>query len=870
MAYEDCIREFRRATGSRLGEDQLTDLFTDMTTRAKRLQRELNMNPQQAFERARQELNDLTALAAQIEKRNRVLNLQKRVNRRNFYLGALDMVTPLTRYITPGVLVGLEAKLTGVSRLFPNARKSVQGAGNALKARWLEGMVSEFEREGVFRTVRNGDLDRVWARELFELNSGDSGRPGITGNQAALTIAKIVFNYQQQARLELNRQGAWVGNYQGFITRTSHDPDRIRDAGFEAWRDFMLGSDTGRPRLAERTFDGVDQREDFLRDAYNALTSGIHLTQEGLEGFKDPAFVGPGNLARKVSQSRKLHFVDADAWSDYHARFGQGSLIESVINGLRLSADNAALMREFGTNPKYEFEADLRWITQRYRNDEKVMSRMGRGLSSIEQRARHQFMQLDGTARMPVNRQGAAIGSGARALIAMGKLGAVVVSAITDVPNKAAELRFQGANLLEAYFDGVASLFRGRGSGQERDVADLLNVGFEGWLGDIAARFDGQDTTPGQLSKAQNLFFKMSGINYWTDAQRLGMSLMASRHLARQLDTPFDQLPGRLGPLLESYGIGRGEWELLGTVVMTQANGRRHVTPDRAFAIHSEDILAHLSAIDAAGLVPERLRGVTERLRQAATAEQREAAAQRFREDLSLALQSFYTDRSRYGILAADAKEFAKVQQGSQPGTVLGEAARLFMQFKSFPVAVVTKLLGRELYGYESRAHAAAGIIHMIVATTAFGYLAMTMKDFLKGRNPRDPTSGKTWAAALTQGGGLGIYADYLFGEYNRYGGGLETLGGPSISFIGDVLRLYGRATDGDDVSANAVRFAINNTPFINLFYVRPALDYLLLYQFQEALNPGFLRRYERRVEKENNQTFWLKPSESATLLGMR
>jgi hypothetical protein len=158
----------------------------------------------------------------------------------------------------------------------------------------------------------------------------------------------------------------------------------------------------------------------------------------------------------------------------------------------------------------------------------------------------------------------------------------------------------------------------------------------------------------------------------------------------------------------------------------------------------------------------------------------------------------------------------------------------------------------------------------MIVATTAFGYLAMTMKDLLKGRNPRDPTSIKTWTAAMTQGGGLGIYADFLFGEYNRYGGGLETLGGPSISFIGDVLRLYGRATDGDDVSANAVRFGINNAPFINLFWVRPVLDYLLLYQFQEALNPGFLRRYERRVEKENNQTFWLKPSEASTLLGMR
>jgi hypothetical protein len=40
------------------------------------------------------------------------------------------------------------------------------------------------------------------------------------------------------------------------------------------------------------------------------------------------------------------------------------------------------------------------------------------------------------------------------------------------------------------------------------------------------------------------------------------------------------------------------------------------------------------------------------------------------------------------------------------------------------------------------------------------------------------------------------------------------------------------------------------------------AADYLFLYEMQEAMNPGYLRRMERRVEQDNGQKFYLPPSE--------
>ena len=51
--------------------------------------------------------------------------------------------------------------------------------------------------------------------------------------------------------------------------------------------------------------------------------------------------------------------------------------------------------------------------------------------------------------------------------------------------------------------------------------------------------------------------------------------------------------------------------------------------------------------------------------------------------------------------------------------------------------------------------------------------------------------------------------------------------------------------------------------PFVNLFYTKAALGHLVLFQLQESINPGFLQRMERRIQKENGQTFVLPPSQA-------
>jgi len=168
-----------------------------------------------------------------------------------------------------------------------------------------------------------------------------------------------------------------------------------------------------------------------------------------------------------------------------------------------------------------------------------------------------------------------------------------------------------------------------------------------------------------------------------------------------------------------------------------------------------------------------------------------------------------------------------------------------------------------------------SGVAHLIVATTLLGYVSMTLKELAKGRNPRQPEDAGDYAklvmAAMTQGGGLGIYGDFLFGEANRMGGGfVSSLAGPAAGTLEDVHKLVTSIRDGSNTKTRAeiagsegLHMLTNNTPFLNLFYTRAALDYFVLHRLQETMNPGYLRRYEQKVKKENNQTFWLRPSSS-------
>ena len=187
------------------------------------------------------------------------------------------------------------------------------------------------------------------------------------------------------------------------------------------------------------------------------------------------------------------------------------------------------------------------------------------------------------------------------------------------------------------------------------------------------------------------------------------------------------------------------------------------------------------------------------------------------------------------------------------------------MQFKAFPISIWKKVIGREWKSYgpdDSKLARVSGLTSNLLLATMFGYMAMSVKDMLKGRSPRDPMKPGTLAQAFAQGGGAGIYGDFLYNELqNEYGGGMaETILGPSYSDFIKLLGVVQNIAKPEKAGKKLLQFAEGNVPFLNMYYSKAAYDYLVGYQIKEFLDPGFFSRMEEKHEEQRGQTYYLKP----------
>jgi len=237
------------------------------------------------------------------------------------------------------------------------------------------------------------------------------------------------------------------------------------------------------------------------------------------------------------------------------------------------------------------------------------------------------------------------------------------------------------------------------------------------------------------------------------------------------------------------------------------------------------------------------------------------------REELAEKTRSMFQDNVINAVVEGDAQTRAALVGGAGQGSWSRVIRGHVTMFKTFPIAVIEKPVARFIKGMDETGKFTTsgfiGLSKMLVTMTGLGYLSMTAKDLVNNKTPRNPNDVRTWMAAFTQGGGAGLYGDFLFGEANRFGGGIiSTLAGPTAGDISKLHDLYNRVRDGDDAAGKAFKFLVSNTPGNNVFYLKGLLDYMIVHQIQESLNPGYLRRMERRLERENEQHHFFPPSQ--------
>lgn len=875
MALSDCFQNLRATKGNEKATDrQLLDILSALEER--KLQGEVG------YDKPAAELKHEAEVTAAVLKRNTLENMQKRLRMDS----RIDETS--TEAGKGGVrdfATAIEAVIHGVNTDITGGKASIAREATDRSEVLLSGITSELQRADLFGAARSGKLDDQVMEELLQLGKGEAGRPGASDSAQALAIARIVKRWQDVAKGMLNKAGAWIGDYHGYIARTSHDSYKIWKAGFNQWfTDIMPALDW------QRTFQGVDDPQKFMQGVYNALVTGVHLTPEGaLDNArldKGPAFTGPGSMAKKLSQGRVLHFRDQSAqpWLGYNAKYGVASPFETIIHSLDRAGRDSALMTHFGTNPRAEFEDMLRRTAEQYRDsDTEAVRNFNLGK---RQDLLNRFSFLDGTANAPSHALASQAFAYARNAAIFSKLGNVAFTHLSTIATKAGELNRQGISYPKGYGEFFASMFRGYSDEEKRAVLEEMHANIIGQHSAIIERLMPNDSMPGKVSKLNIAFMKATGLTWLVNSQKRGTFFAMAQHLGGLVDRPFDGLDPKVQKQLRAFGIEQPHWDMLRNAPgHSKVDGRTFLTEQAAMRIPEDQIVAHLKTIpegepghiasdaqlDTTGLTPEQAQRITDE-----QARLTPIKVDDFRQRLALQLHGMYGEAADRAIVTPGIPERNFWYGGMARGTWKGEMMRAASLFKMWPTAVIRQQLGAEWYGNASKVNALGNITALAVGAGMAGVLRQAIVDELNGKEHRPLNDTRTYVAGLMQGGGMGIMGDYLFGEYNRFGQNpYQSAAGPVLGGMGgDVINLWNlfkgvaeapnahaRALAEKQIAPDLLQLAVNYAPFANLFYTRLALNMAFIWRAQEALNPGYLARSQRSLQQRTGQAWWISPS---------
>ncbi len=561
------------------------------------------------------------------------------------------------------------------------------------------------------------------------------------------------------------------------------------------------------PKLdLERTFPDATGPE--VDRALRNIWENIVFQPERMAAEEPSGVKRPYNVARALERHRVLHFKSADDWLAYSRDFGHGHIFDGMVAHQSRAALNAAQMEILGPNPGATLDGVLDALRRRVDVDDRI--------APADKAAEKAKLADDpgtaigiahriasGAAMIPRSQTMADVGGTIRAIQAMAKLGGAVISSITDLPTAVVNLRFNGMSFGEAISGQIGEFLKGRGKAEQRELAYLLGEGFDGVIGHIVSPWVAADSAPGAMQSAMTTFFRWSGLTWWTDANRAAAARVLSAHLGRQADTAWDGLPDRLRNVLNVHGIDDAVWDTIRILGRREIDGRTYIVPG---------FVDRVPETGAARTIPAH-----EQMR-----------------DADLALRRYFADEAQSSVLEADAATQRFTTGGLQRGTVAGEAIRFVMQFKAFPIAFTQRVLGRAALGAEGGSH--AGVAHigtLLAGLTVLGYAAMSAKDAIRGYEPR---------------------------EF------LETLAGPAAGDAARFITLWQRARNGEASGADGLTAVIATTPFANLFWARPVVDYLALNELRETLSPGYLARQDQRRRKDFGQDPLVAPSDRMAL----
>ncbi|QDL30427.1 hypothetical protein [Serratia liquefaciens] len=674
--------------------------------------------------------------------------------------------------------------------------------------------------------------------QLFEDNQGVRdlvyemrGQP--TGNQRAKKGAEAWRRVAELLRQRFNDAGGDIGflEYWGFPQH--HSMDKVGKASQDEWVGFVVGK-LDRNKYVKENGEMMNDAEitEFLGNAYKTIATG------GMNKLGDSGLRISGSRANRGSAERQIHFRDAESYLDYQQRFGEKSMWDILVNHIDGISKDIALVETYGPNPDHVFRSLLDELTSETATANP--QRAGR-VRRLKNSTESLYNFVAGKTQPIANPHIARWSDNVRNWLVATRLGSALISSLSDNGTMYLTAKVNNLPMAQLLRNQLAAM--NPTNKEELQLARSAGLSMETLIGSVN-RWATDNMGPSASRWTANAVMRASGLSAWSDAHKraYGVTMMGGvGNLVRQ-HASLGKIAAEDGRIIKSKGITDRDWSIWRLAEQEDwGNGNvTMLTPESIMRIPSEKLEVFGN--------PERVKFEAMRKLLATVAEEVDMA-----------------------VISPGARERMIAGAGMQRGTVSGELWRSLFLFKSFPISVMMRHWSRAM-GMPSTGGRAAYLATFLASTTILGAMSQQISDLITGKNSREAFGEKApqfWLNALLKGGGLGLYGDFLLSDHTRYGSGaLASMLGPVAGLVDDAIKLAQgvplNAVEGkpEQTGGDTVKFVKGLIPGQNLWYTKAVLDHMIFNQMQEYFSPGYLRRMEKRSQKEFNQTYWWRPQD--------
>ena len=754
-----------------------------------------------------------------------------------------QLVHELTSHSKLNPLEAMNRKL--VMHTDQSGIQSVEHNIQAVEVRYMSALADVFTKtqKGLGYLI-DGDKVKLLVKEIFGKPSGDAEIAG---------LAKSVHDTLEQLRLHYNRYGGDIKKLANYGIPQSHSHYKVIQAGQEAWVKYTLPMvDRSKYRKEDGSRMNEAEVTEVLKAVYNTIASeGHNKASVQAHAVQSETDLPVGmNMQALHQHHREVHFKDADAWVKYQEDFGEVNFHDLLSNHVRRMSTEIGLMQTFGSNPEKLVKQLGHDLLNQMMQDPKYVKEHRKIQKQAALINKH-YDELAGQA-LPIDSNLAQVGGMLRSWSVATKMGSAFITAFSDQATMKLASEMHGM----AYSKVFGKHLKQFANKEDRDFAISIGLGVRE-MTNALVRFGDDDLASAstKLAKANtntrkiaNAVIRSSGLNHITASAKraFGVSLM---HHVSNLNSAKKW--AELGPkdkkMLEGGGITEHEWNALQLVTRTEApTGEKLITNQDIFKMSDEDILNYYN-FDKTGYTAQELADHAFRLK--------EQLANKY-------MNHVYTETNA-AVLEVGARETTMMGLGRERGTMTNELTRFFMQFKQFPLAMITRQWTRAM-AQGTPQEKFVYLAKLFAYTTFMGAIVAQIQNLTQGKDLEDPTTLDFYMKAIVKGGSASFLADAISATTDPTERSIKDFLLPAafkdVMSVGTMVSGAGKQfLDERDSSygAEAINIAKNNIPFQNVWYTRLVFDRLVIAELQDLFDEGYRERKQRRQESNYGISYW-------------